>query len=88
MKSAEYLFASLRREKALYVRNDKDQYTEKHHDFDAVIKEELNAASDPAFTVRPEETQHRADQSIQPFHSQNLILNELPHKSPPINLYI
>ena len=88
MKSAEYLFASLWWEIALYVRNDKNQYAEKYHNFDAVIKEELNTAPDPTFIVKAEGTQHRADQSIQPFHSQDFILNELPHRNPPINLNI
>ena len=54
VKPAEYFSASLRRKITLNERNNKNQYTEKHHNFDAVIKEKLNTVSDPTFNVKTE----------------------------------
>ena len=45
MKSAKDAFGSFRREVALDVRDNEDQYTQQHHNFDHIIDKELDAST-------------------------------------------
>ena len=80
MKAAKNPFAPLRREKALDIRNDENQQTEQDRDLDHVIEEELNAAAPAGSGIKAKRAQASADQSIEPLHAEDLILNESAHK--------
>ena len=45
MKSAKDAFGAFRREVALDVRDNEDQYTQQHHNFDHIIDKELDAST-------------------------------------------
>lgn len=45
MKSAEDASGAFRREVALDVRDNEDQHTQQHHDFDYIIDEKLDASA-------------------------------------------
>ena len=48
MKISQYLFASLRREIALYIGNQINQYTQQDCNFYHIINEKMDAAAKPA----------------------------------------
>ena len=85
MKFAKYLFRSFGREIALNIGYHEDQKTEKHHDLYSIIDEELQTAAELAFGIKTAGVQQRADKPVQPFHSEYLVLYEVPHSysSPP-----
>ena len=78
MKPSENLPASLRREVALDIADQKDQDTEQNGDLQNIIDKKLNAPADPCPGIQTECGKHLPDQNIQPFHAENLILNKLP----------
>ena len=79
MESAQDFLGSLRREIALDVGDHKDQHTQQHHDFNHIVEEKLNTPADPAGGIKPNGFHKAAKQTIQPLHSQYLILNKRPH---------
>ena len=85
MKPAEYLFYSLRREIALYICDYKYQNTEQSQDFYRIIEEELQTAAELAAGIKTADVQQGANQPVQPFHAEYLVLNKAPHfySSPP-----
>lgn len=78
MKPPENFFRAFGREKTLNVRNDENQDAEKHHNFYQIIDEKLHAPADFFRHVKPERVQQTADKSVQPSHSEDFVLKEIP----------
>ena len=85
MKPSEYLLCPLRRKVALNVGYKEYQHTEQNHDLDHIIDEKLHTSADFSACIKTAGVQHRADKPVQPFHTENLVLYEVPnsHKAPP-----
>ena len=79
VKASHDLLAALRREIALYVRNQEDQQAQQHGDLEHVIQEKLHAAANTGLRIQSGGGQKLIDQCIEPPHAQHLILNKLPH---------
>ena len=89
MKPSEYLFCPFGRKVALNVGYKEYQYTEQNHDLDHIIDEKLNTSSELSICIKTAGVQHRADQPVQPFHTENLVLYKVPnfHKTPFFSKY-
>ena len=81
METAEDPLCALRREKALNVGDDQDQNPQQNHDFDHIVEKELDAAANSACRVQTAGLHQPADQPAQPFHAQDLILDQRPDAS-------
>ena len=62
------------------IRNNQNQYAEKHHNLNSVIDKELNTAAYLFVDIKPAKGEQIADQSVEPFHTEYFILNKSPHK--------
>ena len=78
MKLPENFFRAFGREKTLNVRNDENQDAEQHHNFYHIIDEKLRASADFFRGVKTDRIQQIADKTVQPSHSENFILKEIP----------
>ena len=89
MKPSEDPPAALRWEIALDTGDQQDQHAKQHQDFDRIIDEELDTFPDAAFHIQAGQRQKGSYQAVQPFHPQDLILNEIPdheQQHPPSSL--
>ena len=78
MEPTEDPLCSLRWEIALDVRDHEDQHTQQYHDLDHIIEEKLDTAADPACWIKAYRFHNAAHQAIQPLHSKNFFLEEIP----------
>ena len=62
----------------MYIRDYKNEQAEQNSNFDHIIQEKLNAAAQTSVYVQSQKRQYISNQPVQPFHSQNLVLKELP----------
>ena len=78
METPQNLLGSLRREVALDIRDHQDQNPQQHHDLNDVVEEELDAAADPACGIQTAGFHNAADQPVQPFHTKDFVLKNVP----------
>ena len=76
MKAAQNFLASFRRKIALNIRDYKNQCAEQYRDFDDIIQKKLNTPTQTSRNIQAQFSQNTPDNIIEPFHSQNFILNE------------
>jgi len=72
------LLGALRRKVALNVGDDEYQRTQQDKDLDGVIHKKLYAAAKAALHIDAEHRQNPADERVEPFHAQHLILKKQP----------
>ena len=67
------------------VGDKKYKNTEQHHDLDHIIDEKPHTSADFFACIKTAGIQQRDDQPVQAFHTENLVLYEVPnsHKAPP-----
>jgi len=89
VKAAEDLFAPLRGKIALDVADEENQQTQQNGDLEDIVQEKLQASAPAVRDVHAEKPQKRADQRVQPFHAENLILDKVPdHESTSVLKFI
>ena len=74
MRAPQDFLAPLRGEIALDIGNEENQKAEQHRDLHYVVQEELDTPAYAGCGVQADKGKSVADQSIQPFHPQYLIL--------------
>ena len=79
MKTAQYPPAPLRREIALDVGDDENQETEQHRNLQHIVEEKPDAPSHASAHIQPQQGKPSANQFIQPFHAQYLVLDQFPY---------
>lgn len=79
MKTPKYFLCALRREIALDIRYDKNQYSEKHHNLYHIIDEKAYASADFFACVKTKRVKKRANKPVQPRHTEYLILKKTPY---------
>ena len=70
---------------------NEDQKAEKDEYLDHIVDEELNIATDTACNIKTAKRKKPSYQLIQPFHTENLVLYEIPyllHNYLQLHLYI
>ena len=78
MKSAQDLAASLRRKITLNIADQKNQDAKQNRNLEYIIDEKQHAPADTRIRIKAKSCQHGAEQGIQPFHTQYLILDKTP----------
>ncbi len=61
------------------ITDEKDQEAQKQGDLDDIVDEELQAANPAIGCVETKRRKQPPYQGIQPLHTQDLILNEVPN---------
>ena len=80
MKSSHNLSAFLWRKIALDVGDEQNQNAQQDHDFDDIVEKELETSPHLTRRVQPTGFHRAADQAVQPFHTQDFILEEVPSR--------
>lgn len=78
MKAPQNLPGAFGRKIALDIGDAENQYGQQDKNFDGVIQEKLQAAAQYTVWIQAEGGQALANPSIEPLHSQNLILKDQP----------
>ena len=73
------LTAPFRRKIALDIGNEKNQDTQQYGNLNDIVNEKLKAATDRSIDIEANTCQYAANQFIEPFHTQDLILDEIPN---------
>ena len=87
MKPSEYLLCPFGRKKALNEGYKEYQHTEQNHDLEYIIDEKLHTSADFSACIKTAGVQQIAYQPVQPFHTKNFVLYEVPNLHNPL-LYI
>lgn len=78
MESAKYPFCPFRRKITLDVGDDKNQDTQKDHDFDCIIDKKMNTCSPTVCGINSQEIQQVSYQAVESVHPQDFVLQEIP----------